>query len=166
MALIMGVFELPQGPTDWSLAISLALLTFLGQTLITLALKYEQSGIVSLGNSEYSSKEIAKNRKHIIAVSISLNLFKDLTWLTLFNDANNDFDLQFDAWMSYLLLYINLFSLECIRICTGKVLPRELFRLIHPNLVNASNNFLISQRCWSCSGSSERDCHRIPEMGL
>jgi hypothetical protein len=49
MALGIGQFELPQGLTDWGLGISLAVLTFLGQTFITLALKHEQSGVVSLG---------------------------------------------------------------------------------------------------------------------
>ena len=49
LGLSIGELELPVGLTDWALGISLAVLTFMGQTFITLALKYEQSVVVSLG---------------------------------------------------------------------------------------------------------------------
>jgi len=48
LAAIYGVLELPHGAHEWTLAVGLILFTFLGQTFLILALKFEQAGPVSL----------------------------------------------------------------------------------------------------------------------
>jgi len=47
-ALVTGTFELPVGPLDWLLAITLAGLAFVAQALFTLSLKYEKAGPIAL----------------------------------------------------------------------------------------------------------------------
>ncbi len=46
LALGAGVFELPHGLREWGLAVGLITFTFLGQTTLIIALKYEQAGPV------------------------------------------------------------------------------------------------------------------------
>jgi len=48
LGLILGVFAMPRDLTDWGFGLCLGILTFVAQALFTLALKFEQSGIVSI----------------------------------------------------------------------------------------------------------------------
>lgn len=47
-ALIAGVLEVPESTEHWALAIALGLLAFLGQSMFTMALKYEDAGPIAL----------------------------------------------------------------------------------------------------------------------
>jgi len=48
LALIVGRLELPRCSEDWGIAVGLAVATFIGQTCMTLAFKFEQAGTISL----------------------------------------------------------------------------------------------------------------------
>jgi len=49
MSLCVGQLKLPEELEDWALAFGLGFAGFLGQTCLTLALKYETSGVVAMG---------------------------------------------------------------------------------------------------------------------
>lgn len=48
LSLIFGVAEFPNGLFDWMMGIVLALTSFLGQSLLSIAFMYEQAGPISL----------------------------------------------------------------------------------------------------------------------
>jgi drug/metabolite transporter (DMT)-like permease len=48
LSLLVSQLEIPQEMNDWLLAGALAGLTFIGQTCMTLAFKFEQAGTISL----------------------------------------------------------------------------------------------------------------------
>jgi hypothetical protein len=49
MCLCVGHLKLPDELADWALGFALGLVGFLGQITITLALKYETSGVIAMG---------------------------------------------------------------------------------------------------------------------
>src|SRR5690348_11116567 len=51
LCLIIQRFDIPESAWEWFLILSVATLSFLGQTFITCSLKYEQAGAISLVRS-------------------------------------------------------------------------------------------------------------------
>jgi len=50
MCLCVGHLKLPEEPVDWALGFAVGLVGFLGQITLTLALKYETSSVIAMGN--------------------------------------------------------------------------------------------------------------------